>query len=424
MKKYFFLFIACFTVFVIHLIASGHGIYGDGNGYYSYTHAIYFEKSLNFEPIYAYLGNFQGKKYVFSRIFWDSSPGPLGILKNPYPIGTGLIWIPSLAIFSLFVTDKFSLLLEMGPGLTGIILCLLGIYFLEDYLKNFFSSKIASGAVLFFFFASNLFYYASFEPALSHQPAFFLISFLLWKTYKMKETLLNYFFVGALSGLLFITRIPDSVLLIPIFFQLFNLKPKFGHWIVMPIAALVFSLPLFASYYLMFGNAFHMPYLTGESGTFTFSLTKIVKFLFSAERGLLVWTPIYGIGILGLIKARKWGMLCSLTILFLISSFWSASNSAGFGQRFVLSGIPYFTIGLAALLEKMKFKYALSLFTVLFVWNFLTLFQFYFDSTDLIKNEGLTVPQFLEGQVTAPLNAVKIIRQKDFRYFFYNSILD
>lgn len=403
-------------------MVSGHAIYGDGNGYYSYAHSIYFQKSLNFDPIYNHLGNFEGKKYTFSRIFWNTEEGPLGIRKNPYTLGTAFFWIPSIAVISLFVHDKFSLIFEIGPGLTGIILSLFGILFLERYLENFFSRKIAVITTGFFFFASNLLYYSSLEPALSHQPAFFLVSLLYWKTYKMKDKFLTYFLVGATTGLLFITRMADVIFLIPVYWNLIKSKPKWDHFIMAPVGLIVFSLPLFTSYYLMFGSPFHNPYLTGENGFFNFSLQNIVDFLFSAKRGLFIWTPIYMFGLFGLFQKKEYIFLISLVIFTLVSSFWSANTSAGFGQRFIIAGIPLFAYGFAKFLE--KFNHYKILFSILLLWNLLTLFQFYFDSQNMVKNEEFSLKRFAQGQVSSPFKAYKIIKGDGFKYLLNNNILD
>jgi hypothetical protein len=415
MKKYFLLFVLCFAIFIIHLILVKHGIYGDGNGYYTYTQALYFDKGLNFGPIYDYLGHFQGVKGEFSRIFWD-------IRSNPFPIGTGIIWIPSVALISLFSQDRFSLIYEVGPGLTGILLVLGGLYFLEKYLQNFFSKKIALTSVLFFFLTSNLFYYSSFEPALSHQPAFFLISFLLYKSYKMKADFFNFFLVGALSGLLFITRVPDSILLIPIYYQLLLTRSQIKYWAVTLISAIFFTLPLFLSYQVMFGNPFHMTYLEGGLREWSFSTQNVFDFFLSAKRGLFIWTPVYLLGFIGLIKSRKFLFLLSLIALILICSFW-AGVSVAFGQRFVLAAIPYFTFGLAKFIEKVDFKKVAILFIALLTWNFLTIFQFYFDKTNLIKNDNLTLPTFIKGQFESPIEAFKVIKERGLNYFFYKKVL-
>lgn len=175
----------------------------------------------------------------------------------------------------------------------------------------------------------------------------------------------------------------------------------------------------------MFGNPFHMPYLYGgDIGHFNFSLVQIGEFFFSAKRGLFIWTPIYAIGLIGLIKSRKYVILMALTVLFLVSSFWSANTSAGFGQRFVLSAIPYFALGLDELIEKINWKATATLLIVLLIWNFLTLFQFYFNSKDLIRNENLTLGQFLKGQFERPIRVFKDVAKFGIKNVFRNEVLD
>jgi hypothetical protein len=417
MKKYFYIFTFCFTIFLIHLISIRHGIYGDGNGFYAYTQALLFDKGLNFGPIYNALEHFQGVKGEFSRFFWDRT-------INPYPIGTGIVWIPSVALISLFFQDRFSMVFEVGPGLTGILLVLGGMYFLEKYLQNFFSTKIASLSVLIFFFTSNLLYYSSFEPALSHQPSFFIISFLLYKTYKFEKKFINYLLFGALSGFLFTIRVADVIFLIPIFVQILKNSPSVKHWATTFVSAAIFTLPLFWSYYVMSGNAFHMPYLTEGTGmkNLSYSFTRVVEFLFTPKRGLFTWTPVYIFAFIGLIKSRKFIFLLSLTLLILLCSFW-ASISVEFGQRWVIGGAAYFIFGLAVFIEKFNVKKIAVLFFLLFAWNLLTIFHFYFDTPNMIKNDNLTMSVFLRGQFESPVKAIGVIKDKGFNYFFYKKIL-
>ncbi len=424
MKKYFFIFITCFIIYIIHFVVSGHGIYGDGNGYYSYTNAIFFEKSLNFGPIFNHLENFQGPKYVFSRVFWNASLGPLGIYKNPFPIGTGLFWIPSLAIIYTFVQDKFSLLLEIGPGITGILFAIGGIYFTQKYLENFYDKTTSVFAVLLFFVCSNLFYYSSFEPALSHQPAFFIVSLLLFASHKLKDKFLNFFLMGGLTGLLMITRVADVVLAIPALINLTKVKPKWDHAVMLPVGFIIFSAPLFASYYLMYGGVFTSPYITGASGTFNFTFEQIFEFFLSPKRGLFVWTPVYLLGLLGLIKTKKYIFILTVSILFLICSFWSANTSAGYGQRFAISASPFFIFGISEIMKNYRKNIIYVTFSLLFAWNMLTLFHFYYDSKNLIKNENLTMKNFVVGQFTSPVDAIKTVTDNGFVFFIKNKILD
>lgn len=415
MKKYFLLFVICFTIFIVHLILIRHGIYGDGNGFYAYTQALFFDKGLNFGPIYNSLGHFQGVKDEFSRFFWDSK-------INPYPIGTGIVWIPSVALISLFSSDRFSMIFEVGPGLTGIILVLGGMYFLEKYLQNFFSKRIAAFSVMFFFLTSNLFYYSSFEPALSHQPSFFIISFLLYKSYKFDRKFINYFLIGALSGLLFTIRVADILFLIPIYWQIFKSSPTIKNWAITFISAAIFTLPIFWSYFVMSGNPFHLPYLDRGITTYSFKVSSILNFFFTAKRGLFTWTPVYLLSFIGLFKSRKYMFLLSVMLLILFVSFW-ASISVEFGQRWIIGGAAYFIFGLASFIEKLNTKKVAILFALLFTWNLLTIFQFYFNEENVIKNDNLTFSMFFKGQFESPIKAFEIIKDKGLNYFFYKKVL-
>src|SRR5205823_7581270 len=105
--------------------------------------------------------------------------------------------------------NRFDLIYELGPGITGIVLIISGLYLLEKYLLTFFDKKTVFWTILSIFFGSNVFYYTAFEPALSHQPAFFVINLLLFLTTKKKR---NIFIIGLLSGFLAITRIADIIL--------------------------------------------------------------------------------------------------------------------------------------------------------------------------------------------------------------------
>ncbi len=417
MKKYLIIFVFCWVIFLVHAISIRHAIYGDGGALYSYTQALYFDRGLNFGPVYSFLANFHGVNFTFSRLFWNTS-------YNPHPIGTGIIWIPSMALISMlnFIfklnAGRFDLIYEIGPGLTGILLVLAGLYFLEKYLQNFFSKKVALFSILLFFFASNLFYYSSFEPALSQQPAFFIVAFLLYFTYKMKLTYWNYFLVGALSGLLFITRIADPILLIPIIYQLVKPKPHFKYIVLYAISAIIFTIPLFWSYYIMRGNPFGLSYLEPNNlRGISYSASAVLNFLFTAKRGLFTWTPVYLLGFVGLIKSHKFLFLSALILFILVCSFW-AGISVAFGQRYAMTGIPYFAFGAAVLLEKLNKKAIVLIFCLFLTWNLLTIFHFYFDKANMIKNDNFTVPEFIQGQFESPVQAFETHQRQRFSLFF------
>lgn len=383
MKKYFIFFLIGIVIFFAHALYTRHAIYGDGNGYYSYTQALYFDHGFNFDPIFAHLSNFTGRNYIFSRIFWDTSVSPLGIRFNPYMIGTGLVWLPSMAVISLISgvfglgASRFDLIYELGPGITGIILMLLGLHFLEKYLRNFFSGKTASWTIVALFFGSYLFYYMTFEPALSHQPSFFIVSFLLWWTYKLKINRVNSFFLGFLVGLLAIVRIADVFLLIPVAVHLLRGKTKLGNLAFgLPGLFLAIS-PQLILQYLSFGSILINNYFVCEGCVWKFNIVHFAEYLFSPVRGLFVWSPIFLLGVIGLIKRKSWIVLSTIFVFWVITSSWPAYLSAGFGQRFAFSITPYFALGIAYLIDKRK-QLEKILYTIPFIaWNFTLIVGFY-----------------------------------------------
>jgi len=409
MKKYFLLFVLSISIFFLHALITKHAIYGDGNGYYSYTNTLYFQHNLNFDPIYNYLGNFPGKTGTFSRIFWDTNYTKSGVIRqNPYLIGTGVIWLPSMALISainkIFSLNaiRFNLIYELGPGLMGILLMLSGLYFLEKYLLNFFSKKAVFWTILTTFFASNVIYYTAFEPALSHEPIFFLASFMLFWTYKFKPNAKNIFIFGLLTGFFAIIRIADTIVLIPIFYQVLQRRPKFK-LLPLCLAGLAIAVsPQIVTQYFMYGNILSNPYFTGQSGVWQFSLAHLFDHLFSPLRGLFLWSPVFLLGFWGLVKSKSKIFLIALITLWLVSSSWSGSLSAGYGQRYSFCAIPLLTFGLAYLINRWKVKKALLIFSIFSLLNLNLLTTFYLHKDRLLEPGSVPLKEFVSLQIDNP----------------------
>jgi hypothetical protein len=417
MKKYFLLLILSVTIFFFHASVTKHAIYGDGNGYYSYTNSLYFQGNLNFDPIYNYLGNFPGTKFMFSRIFWDTTYAKNGVIRqNPYLTGTGIVWLPSMVLISainrLFNlnANRFDLIYELGPGITGIFLVTLGLYFLEKYLLFFFSKRTVFWSILITFFATNVIYYTAFEPALSHQPSFFIVSFLLFWTYKFKPNIRNAFILGALMGLLLIVRIADTIVLLPILFQVLRNRPNVKLSPFFLTGILVAVSPQLLTQFLMFGNFLTHPYFTGQSGTWQFSLFNLFEHLFSPLRGLFLWSPVFLIGLWGLVKSKSKIFLLALVALWVVSSSWSGSLSAGYGQRYSFCAIPLLTFGLAYLINEWDIK---KTFLVFFVFSFINLnllTTFYLHKDKLLEPKSVTLEEFMSLQIENPVQIFSYLK--------------
>src|SRR4030042_5479584 len=110
----------------------------------------------------------------------------------------------------------------------------------------------------------------------------------------------------------------------------------------------------------MFGNIFTNPYLTGQNGTFwEINFWHLLEHLFSPTRGLFFWSPLFLIGVWGLVRQRLWVFIFSLFLLWFVGSSWSAYLAAGFGQRFSVEAAPYLAIGIAYFYAKVKYLKAI-----------------------------------------------------------------
>ena len=280
--------------------------------------------------------------------------------------------MPSMLFTSIFSSDRFDLIHELGPGLTGIICMIAGLYFLEKYLKNRFSEKTVFWTILTLFFGSNVFYYTALEPALSHQPAFLIVSLLLYLSDRRK---INLFITGILCGLLAAIRIGDVILLIPILYNLKKYKWKLLHLLAGAILAVS---PQLINQNIQFGSLLTNPYINGANGHWDIKLVNVFNVLFSLKRGFVTWTPLFAFAIYGLIKERKFLILSTVFVFFLVVSFWPGGLSAGFGIRLLFSAIPYFSIGIAKIISMMNKENKFRYFSLNSLYNFSLIFAFYF----------------------------------------------
>jgi hypothetical protein len=185
---------------------------------------------------------------------------------------------------------------------------------------------------------------------------------------------LNLFCTGLLSGLLVNIRIGDAILLIPIIY----LIKDSGHKLIYFV--LGFSITIFPqliNQVWQYQGLLDNPYVNGQNGNWSIGFRQALETLFSVKRGFFTWTPIFIFATFGLIKKKKYFILATLTIFWLMSSFWSGGLSAGFGLRLMFSSIPYFAEGIAHIYENTNFRNIWRLFIFSSVYNVLLLYGFY-----------------------------------------------
>ena len=347
----------------------------DVTSYYSYLPAIFVHKDLKFE----FLNNSE-VNYAEKHQFWpETAPNGNKVIKTT--MGMSVLYFPFFIISHIYslVNDKvvangFSKPYEIGLTFSSIFYMMIGLFFLAKVLRSIYDEKKVSILLFLVFLGTNLFYYATTEPCMSHVYTFSLASVFMYITMKIyeKNNWKFFIFLGLISGLLFLVR-PTNILFILAFLlykiESFSSLNKRLYWLIQHYKKLTISIVIsvligsvqFFYWKWATGNWFFNSYV-GEQ--FYFNQPRIIEFLFSYRKGWLVYTPIFVFSFLGLYKMymRKnpwfFSILIMLPVLvYLFSSWWCWWFGGGFGMRPMIDYYPLLIIPLGEILStKISYK--------------------------------------------------------------------
>ena len=347
----------------------------DVTSYYSYLPAIFVHKDLKFE----FLNNSE-VNYAEKHQFWpETAPNGNKVIKTT--MGMSVLYFPFFIISHIYslVNDKvvangFSKPYEIGLTFSSIFYMMIGLFFLAKVLRSIYDEKKVSFLLFLVFLGTNLFYYATTEPCMSHVYTFSLASVFMYITMKIyeKNNWKFFIFLGLISGLLFLVR-PTNILFILAFLlykiESFSSLNKRLYWLIQHYKKLTISIVIsvligsvqFFYWKWATGNWFFNSYV-GEQ--FYFNQPRIIEFLFSYRKGWLVYTPIFIFSFLGLYKmyVRKnpwfFSILIMLPVLvYLFSSWWCWWFGGGFGMRPMIDYYPLLIIPLGEILStKISYK--------------------------------------------------------------------
>jgi hypothetical protein len=434
---------------------------GDGVGYYAYARAPLIEHSLDFTRDYQ-LAN---ESFREARCDENGQPKseyrtPTGHLDNHFSVGPAMLWSPFLLLAhsgvllarvfgSKVSADGFSApyryAMALGTGLYGFLALFLSFRLARKYVGHLWSF-VATVAI---WWASSLPVYMYFNPSWSHAHSAFIVALFLWywdatrEGRSLAEWLLLGMIVGLMLDIYYANLMLVSVLVVEAleqyghipdlgrsasrsFLQLFSRHLLFG------IVVCAVMIPTFASRWIVYGGPFESGYVSIRN--FLWRSPVFFSVLFSSNHGLLSWTPVLGLAILGLFfftfRLPKVGIpfFTAMMAFYLFISFypdWAGISS--YGNRFFVSLTPLFVLGLAYLLERVAAYFPQSRATLpvsctslacLVLWNLGLIYQW---GTHLVPARGpisfrqVSYNQFyvVPGEVTSYLHA----------YFFRRSDL-
>jgi len=404
-------------LFLLSLPLSNPWVRGDGVGYYAYARAVLIEHRLDFTRDWQH-GN---ESFVMGRVDRYGRVRPqqytaTGHLINLWAVGPSILWAPFLLLTHLGVrlcnqlgahipADGFSLPYVTTMALATSLYGFLGLWISFNLARKYFAERWAFLATIGVWWASSLPVYMYFNPSWSHAHSAFTVALFLWYWHRTRaeRTAGQWIVLGLLSGLMVNVYYPNGVfLLIPlleavqVYWRMWKRAPQesrpvlrtFATHLAYFVTFLVAMLPTFITRWIIFGH----PLRTGYMGAsdWDWSSPDFWNVLWSSDHGLLIWTPIIILALIGLAlfgradKAFAGYVITAAVAFYVVIAFypdWDGLSS--FGNRFFISLTPVFLLGLAAFFDALgrvwqerRAAIAASVATAVFIiWNLGLIFQ-------------------------------------------------
>jgi hypothetical protein len=438
-------------LFLLTLPLTNPWVRGDGVGYYAYARSLLIERQLNFEKDWQH-GN---DSFTMGRVGADGKVlanqyTATGHLANLWSIGPALLWAPFLIVTHLGVllcdrlgahiaADGFSTPYLVTVAASTSIYGFLGLWLSFRLARKYFEERWAFLATLGIWWASSLPVYMYFNPSWSHAHSAFVVALFLWYWHNTRHTrtLVQWILLGLISGLMVNVYYPNGVLLlIPMleavgcYWRALVLhqdgETKISHLFLLHVAYVVVSvvalLPTLISRRILFGSPLQTGYM--PASTWKWTSPQFWNVLFSSDHGMLSWTPILILSLVGITLFRQTDKTFATRLIVVFLAFYSViafypdwDGMSSFGNRFFISLTPLFILGGAAFIdrvvrasgEKRALLSASSATALLVLWNLGFIFQW---GTHLIPARGpISWKQMAYNQVVVvPQRAVADVR--------------
>lgn len=365
--------------------------------YYAYLPATFVYNDISLESI-----ENKGKKLGGSgRFYWKESPIGKSVISTSS--GMSMLYFPFFIVAHPaaqmlgYKADGYSTPYRFALAMSSIFYLLIGAVFLRKFLLRYFSRQVVAITLLVIILSTNLLWYLTSEPAMTHGYNFALISVLLYAidSWFINTSIKYTILIGILIGIISLIRPTNvAVVILLILWKvtswvelknriLFFMKKWYLILIMLAMLIVVWSPQLIYWKYVS-GSFFYYSY--PDDMGFFFLNPQLFATLFSWHKGLLIYTPVMifafiGIGLL--YKNKKvlfWPILIYFLISwYIISSWWCWWYGGSFGLRPFIDLYGASSVGVAAFLTwalkttwfKRTILLTLFLFTVLLsTWHY------------------------------------------------------
>ena len=331
-------------------------IVSDGKGYYAYLPALFIYHDTDF----GFLDKYESEYYpaggqLYKDFRFDTGKG----IVNKYFPGPAVLWLPffaaAYAIASIFgfPTDGYSMPYQLSIAFAAFFYFWLSLLLLRKILRFYTQNENAiAWTLLATGLATNLIYYTVNAGCQVHVYNFFLINAFVFSVLSANKSKKTAFFASAafFLGMIVISRPQNGIVILalPFLFGSWNslllfFKKALTEKRILIFSALALILPLLIPITYWYVKTGH--FLVYSYGNETYDLTQphLFSFLFSFEKGWLLYTPIAAFstfGLLYLFKKSKWKFFSLSAFLFVVvyflSSWWVWNYTSFVSQRVMI----------------------------------------------------------------------------------------
>ncbi len=363
---------------------------GDGVGYYALARAPLIEHRLDFTKDYQSANaSFRGPRLDESNQPKSYFRTPTGHLENHFTIGPAILWTPFLLLAHAGVLlardlgasvapDGFSAPYRIAMALATAFYGFVGLLLAFRLARQYVEERWALLATLAIWWASSLPVYMYFNPSWSHAHSAFAVALFLWYWHQTRSSrsLAQWLILAVITGLMLNVYYANAMVLAILAVEGFrhylsafrrdslpgvsaipHIPELLRDHLLFAAAVLVCLLPTFLTRYLIYGSAFESGYIRLNDWNWFFP--NFLPVLFSSNHGLVAWTPILLLGVVGLFlfwhrEPRIGAPLLAgfLAFYVLISCYPDWAGISSYGNRFFVSLTPFFILGLAVFFDR------------------------------------------------------------------------
>jgi len=351
-------------------------IQSDGAGYYAFVRSVFIDGDIDFR------NDFTPKLTPF---LWPPDYGTsryTGATINPFSVGPAIYWTPMwLVSHGITLAGKFAGLPWQADGydMTYVVFItfatavagLGAMMTLYQLLQRWYTPSVALLTTVTMYAGTNLLFYTVYEGGYIHALSTWLSVIVVALACRLEHDQrlrIWLWCAGATAALILTYWVNAIVAIVPILSIMrlcwqryqqhdWDTLKRYGAYIIgmLAIASIVLA-PQFMVWQIMQGGWYRVP---RESVRFTPQEFQLVAFFVGPLFGMVWWTPVYALGLIGLFlfaRTHRWqGAVFILTCAVFIVYNTSIPNwhgGSGYGLRRLTSILPMLAIGFAHILQQ------------------------------------------------------------------------